>query len=339
MHRKPTTYAWRDPPEVESRCARIAPLTAAAFCAEVRRLGIDRIVFVGDSIMFQQSYALVLQIGHDIPHKDPKTRRNSAGSWTSAYECPGDEDGGGGGQPVELQFLRNDFLIYGNMVTNSKSLPGKPVLKDWIGPYRLASSSARTLLVVNTGAHFKRGQKPSYEDVVMRFVADAGTKFGRPNDLVFWRTTPGGHPTCGTATEPFRTQEEYYESIRRPPKKRRGNVKAYGWGDFDARNDYAKEALGRYNSDVDASTAPTGPARIHVLDVVPMTNLRPDGHQASPDNLYPQKPTNDCLHYSMPGPIDWFNNLLWANLADFPSIGSGEVGAQQPHQDGSSQQA
>ena len=44
-----------------------------------------------------------------------------------------------------------------------------------------------------------------------------------------------------------------------------------------------------------------------ILDVMPMTLLRPDGHRTW---IRPA----DCLHYALPGVPDWWNHALQAKL-------------------------
>jgi hypothetical protein len=54
---------------------------------------------------------------------------------------------------------------------------------------------------------------------------------------------------------------------------------------------------------------------IEALDVLPMTILRRDGHMG--DEFRPRAiPEGDCLHYALPGPVDWWNHLLFNNLKD-----------------------
>ena len=54
---------------------------------------------------------------------------------------------------------------------------------------------------------------------------------------------------------------------------------------------------------------------IEALDVVPMTVLRRDGHMG--DEFRPRAiPEGDCLHYALPGPVDWWNHLLFNNVKD-----------------------
>lgn len=60
---------------------------------------------------------------------------------------------------------------------------------------------------------------------------------------------------------------------------------------------------------------------VHVLDVVPMTILRPDGHVSGPERC-DDCPDNDCLHYILPGPTDYWNHLLFSNLVDLGSLDS-----------------
>ena len=57
------------------------------------------------------------------------------------------------------------------------------------------------------------------------------------------------------------------------------------------------------------------PLMIESLDVLPMTILRRDGHIG--DEFRPAAiPKGDCLHYALPGPVDWWNHLLFNNLND-----------------------
>ena len=60
-------------------------------------------------------------------------------------------------------------------------------------------------------------------------------------------------------------------------------------------------------------------ARMEILDVFPMTVRRPDGHMAD-EYKSPDTKRNDCLHYSLHGPIDWWNHLMLGNLMDIHTI-------------------
>jgi hypothetical protein len=43
---------------------------------------------------------------------------------------------------------------------------------------------------------------------------------------------------------------------------------------------------------------------VMLLDVSPMTEVRGDGH----------RPPGDCLHYNLPGVVDYWNHLLFSSL-------------------------
>mmetsp|Transcript_9405 Transcript_9405/g.10909 ORF Transcript_9405/g.10909 Transcript_9405/m.10909 type:complete len:123 (+) Transcript_9405:441-809(+) len=71
----------------------------------------------------------------------------------------------------------------------------------------------------------------------------------------------------------------------------------YGWHNFQHLNQYTKDVIEKRHK---AGDIPM----IHVLDVYNMTALRHDGHVGG----------MDCLHYAWPGPLDWWNNLLFTYL-------------------------
>lgn len=65
----------------------------------------------------------------------------------------------------------------------------------------------------------------------------------------------------------------------------------HNWHEFEGHNLAWKTALQQLND-----------PRFVFLDVEPMTRARPDGH------LWPHRP--DCLHYCLPGVIDYWTLLL-----------------------------
>ena len=52
-----------------------------------------------------------------------------------------------------------------------------------------------------------------------------------------------------------------------------------------------------------------------MLDVAPMTRLRPDAHL---------RPKTDCLHFALPGVPDWWNHLLATVLQEAAERGQRE---------------
>ena len=52
------------------------------------------------------------------------------------------------------------------------------------------------------------------------------------------------------------------------------------------------------------------PMRTRFLDVEPMSALRGDGHRA----VVNKTGVADCMHYELPGVVDWYNAALLAVL-------------------------
>jgi len=85
-------------------------------------------------------------------------------------------------------------------------------------------------------------------------------------------------------------------------------------GDFDFESsgrgissDAAADSLIKNPSSTEGSNT------VFLLDIYAMTVLRADGHISGIDNFWVSR-TFDCLHYSGPGPVDWWNHLLFSNL-------------------------
>ena len=102
--------------------------------------------------------------------------------------------------------------------------------------------------------------------------------------MVMYRTSVPGHANCDKHTKPLASFGDYH-----------GFATEYQWMDIDGFNQYTKQKF---------SGITTGAWLL--LDVYPMTILRPDGHKSQ----------TDCLHYLQPGPGDWWNHLMYSNLLD-----------------------
>lgn len=92
-----------------------------------------------------------------------------------------------------------------------------------------------------------------------------------------------GHADCMSLPHPIKKAQE------------KDNL-PYGWGNFARQNELAKQIIRQ--------------AHFIYMDIDTMLTLRPDGH-LGPRPGVPQ----DCLHYSIPGPLDvvfylFYNTLL-----------------------------
>ena len=275
--------------------ASLPRFTAESFCAAARARGLRSLLMVGDSITFMQFQSLHALLGDGAlkawPHGRTKLvaypqldEEPDSGRWRG-YVC--------GGTTLALAFVRNDCLCTGEDAANN---PGGEYRTGWGTCNNAIADSCFSwieyaaqydLLLLNAGAHFHdRGQ---YERAMRRTVERLVKEelIGR----VIFRTTPEGHPRCSDGTKPFvgdaAAGQAFVAQTRAAMDE--GAYRRFGWTAFRGFNDYAAELF--------MARGARG-----VLDVVPMTALRPDGHRAR---------KSDCLHYYLPGVPDWWNFLFF----------------------------
>jgi len=171
------------------------------------------------------------------------------------------------------------------------------------------STSKNTLLLLNSGAHIGNLQK--FRDTMDNVLQELDN-MKRNDDIVFIRTTAPGHEDCQKYDKPFQTYNEYL--LTNPTKEH-----FYKWDKFALYNDYLattidkrrRERLQNTKSLRDIITTP----QVELLDTFYMTVLRPDGHISGPECANERCKTKiDCLHYNLPGPLDWWNHLLFSHL-------------------------
>ena len=152
-----------------------------------------------------------------------------------------------------------------------------------------------TSSVSGVGAHF---HDMYYFQSSMRRFFDFLRTHERPNDIVWLRTVLTGHENCDDETnpvDPLDNFQEYRERYRTP-------TRWHDWEQFELFNQYMEWEVIKVGRD---KLWPS--ARIELFDIYWMTVLRRDGH--------PSK--EDCLHYLLPGPPDWWNHLFYSNLKDY----------------------
>ena len=182
---------------------------------------------------------------------------------------------------IDVEFTRNDELSNATDQIGDWSLP-------WIESY--ASNPAPTLVIANTGMH-----EPTMVEYQYNFDMFVNTmeNLGRHDDLVVYRTSVQGHLKCKEKnTKPHADASEFQVA------------KMHNWHYVDSFNQYTIERMRN-------STVSNG---WMLLDVYPMTILRPDGHKSP--RPPPGRIHGDCLHYKLPGPPDYWNHLLYSNLLD-----------------------
>jgi hypothetical protein len=151
------------------------------------------------------------------------------------------------------------------------------------------SDPNRLLAVMNIGAHYHKMEHYKEDlDLLIQWLQE----FDRPDDLYFFRTTMPGHKRC----KPRQPRNfDWTQGVRESPLKTYHDyqlTKTHDWNLFEDYNAYTRARLR-------SST-------IRILDVFNMTILRHDGHSGG----------GDCLHYFTPGPVDFWNHLLYTHLKE-----------------------
>ena len=220
----------------------------------------------------------------------------------------------------DLQFFRNDHLDPSGLDCTSAYSTGQctcmgrslgfgqhanVTCQPWFNPNKdLKGNEARTLWILNSGAH--SGGMQQFKKILDTAYATALRLVKGHADIVIFRTTPPGHPDCGNFTRPFSNKKE--AMLKAPPGK-----EGYNWNLHELYDKVLKSLLfdkaqgGRDNLPrLETLRSLRGRGGLVLLDVVPMTILRGDGH----------RPPRDCLHYRLPGVADYWNHLLISALSN-----------------------
>lgn len=164
---------------------------------------------------------------------------------------------------------------------------------SWLEEY--VQSDKKTLLVLNVGAHIHSVEEFSknWDSFLQTFKTVADKKSG---DKIIFRMTAPGHNQCANFKVPFSSEKDFSSEICMD-----GLFFKYDWNLFEKYNDYV------------GTTIKQGGLEnvMRILNVVPMTKMRPDGH-VSQDNGHEKNP--DCLHYKLPGVPDYWNHMMLAQL-------------------------
>eukprot|EP01059_Diplonema_ambulator_P035028 TRINITY_DN8135_c0_g1_i1.p2 TRINITY_DN8135_c0_g1~~TRINITY_DN8135_c0_g1_i1.p2 ORF type:complete len:389 (+),score=63.32 TRINITY_DN8135_c0_g1_i1:1605-2771(+) len=270
---------------VPSTC-RISSFNEELFCKALKG---RNIIFVGDSIQELWHFAILHELGI---HADYTMKEGTAGR----PKCPKHPICGKYyRKPLMLRHITNQFLTF----TSTRRVNRKwwTYIKEF------------EIVVVNSGAWMVKPEEMRRN--VMVPVSDAKYKQHMTraaaylkdsyNGTVIFRTTHPGHPNCESATGPLETPHP------RPYPSKYNN---YRWEAIFDRNEVAKEIFKAINASI--------------LDIEPMTTLRPDGHlaynhpnnwryehgKAIPNFVNESKRATDCLHYCTPGPMDTWSQLL-----------------------------
>ena len=279
-YRLATTYKWDD-----ALCP-VFMTEKDRLCTTLDSLGLSRIYIVGDSLGMQMAQSLWKLLGNE---DDPYTTKAERFQWTRKVRCPNNRNS------FEIVYTRNDLLNDNDekdlhlRIGHRSNCGIAEFCLPWIRNYA-EYSSRNTLLITNVGTHV---HDIDLFRVYIDSFFDMLDKVRKPNDVIMFRTTPPGHENCQDATvAPLRNYDEFVQ------KHFISDFKSYHL--FPTYNKLSEERV-------------RDRPGIYMLDVVPMTILRPDGHTSGPQKCLTCK-ADDCLHYTLPGPTDWWNHLMFSNL-------------------------
>jgi len=274
-----TSWKWVDN---ENGC-QIDVMTYESLCHVLVQLKIHRIFFHDDSLTINMYEALVNKIGPAYFRLSTEKGDNSAFLSCNLLE----KDDSNATSLHVVQVLRNRARGGYRYSTSSRTYTDYNVSRDFL------SSNDRALGIFNIGAHYHNISHYTEDmDVMMQVLSD----LDQPQNLYFFRATNPGHGNClprdrnfnwktGTRLRPLSNFSEYIA-----PRN-------YDWNMFEFYNNYTKHLLLERNR---MGLRPY----FHYLDIYNMTALRNDAHRGPVD----------CLHFQEPGPVDWWNHLLFTYL-------------------------
>lgn len=229
------------------------------------------IFIIGDSISYMMYQALFMQLQEPGQPQEQGPPVSSLGYIREkSFVCQ---------NRSRLAYIRNDHLSV-EKCDNSLEWYGSDFLADF------------NIIILNKGTHHpKKSEKDFLADT--ESMGKCLQRNLQKKHIVLFRTTPAGHYNCVKHNQinhsVILTQPPPLEN---PPKY----AENFGWEKLQYLDTENIRILQKY-------------IKFIVLDVVPMTYLRPDGHR-----VFNKKPRGDCLHYYLPGPPDgWvhvFYNLL-----------------------------
>jgi len=269
--------SWRWQDYASDDCQIDYTVSPDKLCQALYSLQVTRVLFFGDSLSQSMAKSLLNKMGvqHVITKPNPSNT-------TDSYE-------------LQCKILNIDVQILLAKEGGGHGSRSNPARLNFFFSNEtrnfITSNRGRTLAVLNIGAHYHALYEYK-ED--FHILLDTIDSFQRPNDLVFFRTTVPGHKGC----KPVNARRfNWTRGLRQVPLKHFDeyiSTSQYAWDLFFDYNEHTKRTLAER----------TLKPHIHLLDVVNMTILRQDGHVGG----------TDCLHYYSPGPVDWWNHLLYTFL-------------------------
>lgn len=295
--RDPSSYDWRDGRGVMTAngpSCQTEYTTLATMCQVTNDLNLGKILFVGDSLSLNQALSLYKL----LDQKETPSLSNQGSTFKELIRCNST------GTEFEFEFVRNDKME--KVTEEVAAYRMKENTNEYVGQWepRLMDSEQRTLLVFNFGTFMD--DVTTFEKTFSRIIGalDTMNRQREKKDIIFFRTSVQGHDKCEKVGNkiPYLTYGDYVKDRDDNPDP--SNL----WRDIETQNDIVTRQIEKRRR-----TKTKWGARIELLDVHPTTVLRPDGHVG---RYLDKRSEFDCIHYSLPGPVDFWNHIMTSNLAD-----------------------
>ena len=196
--RNATTYRF-----VDDNC-EFSRVEHRGFCNFLESRNIERVLFAGDSTSQQMALSLYKLLGgNEEPSNDASERHD----WTRPICIESSSQ-----TNKQLVYIRNDHLDNSSSPVSADDYdekcknPKDAFCLNWLG--RWVSSKDPTLLILNFGSHVHKVSTFEYELQELMRILLLNSIESRPDDVVFYRTTPPGHKGCQSATTPYFSMEE-----------------------------------------------------------------------------------------------------------------------------------
>ena len=303
-HQKGPTNDWANYCWQPHKCIA-PPFSIKEFCGKLKG---KTVLFAGDSLLYQMFLATIYQVENRTVEVI-KQIQDSKDAMPLNKICD---------DTVSLSFMRSDRLTL-ELVDTPRDIT-KPLCAGqficnarWIGALPNID-----ILVLNKGHHLREVSEEQFlqdsftaaEYIGNYTKSGLSNRKGRQALQVYFVTTSPGHPFCSGHSEPNlypytsangSSNLMNYEATLNDPRYEM-YYKHHFWHRYGVHDEYQKRIFRTYSNAT-------------IIDVAPMSALRPDGHRFATDLELQKNPTaSDCLHYHEPGPVDnWvklFFNLL-----------------------------
>jgi hypothetical protein len=282
----PTSFRWVDSNSLDEGCQIDHTMTAATFCHVLLKLDIGSVLFSGDSMTRSMRASLLNMMGNE----SAQIVINKGLTGVMGYlTCKDSSSAGDGVKSIPI------FQQDATGGSEFRYKPRRNITFDNVTRDHIQSSPNRVLAIYNMGAHYHGMDWYTHDfELFLEWLE----QHHRPHDLVFFRTTPPGHLNC----EPQQPKKfDFKRGTREYPLASVADYQKTDHYDWNLFQEYNAHSLKRTQERSKKMNVP-----IHMLDVYNMTLLRRDGHAGGPD----------CLHYTEPGPVDWWNHLLFTHLKE-----------------------